>query len=148
MNNYVLGFMFDSTHQNVLLIRKNKPEWQAGKLNGIGGKIEPGEQPFDAMVREFHEETGLIVTRDYWTHFGHMTGIAADAGPWNVELFACEGDWTVAENMTDEILHEVPVAQAHLHNIIPNLTTLLAAAEYCLNQHEPHRNFKIHLQYE
>jgi hypothetical protein len=33
---YVLGFMFDQ-HDNVLLVEKSKPAWQAGKYNGIGG---------------------------------------------------------------------------------------------------------------
>jgi 8-oxo-dGTP pyrophosphatase MutT (NUDIX family) len=35
-----------STRQiEVLLIEKQKPAWQRGKLNGVGGKIEPGENP-------------------------------------------------------------------------------------------------------
>lgn len=65
MKGYVVGFMFSmvefysGTYPMVALIRKNRPEWQKGRLNGIGGKIEPGELPDDAMVREFKEETGL-----------------------------------------------------------------------------------------
>lgn len=57
VNEYVVGIAYDE-HKNVVLIRKTHPEWQAGKLNGVGGKVEPGETPFDAMVREFEEETG------------------------------------------------------------------------------------------
>jgi 8-oxo-dGTP diphosphatase len=53
---YVVGFNF--VCNEVILIRKNKPEWQAGKLNGIGGKVEPGEAPKEAMEREYREETG------------------------------------------------------------------------------------------
>ncbi len=56
---YVLGFLFDINDDTVLLVRKNRPSWQNGLLNGIGGKIEPGETPLEAMVREFKEETGL-----------------------------------------------------------------------------------------
>jgi len=56
---YVVGFMFSERLQTVLLIRKTKPAWQAGMLNGVGGKIEPDELPIDAMIREFEEETGL-----------------------------------------------------------------------------------------
>lgn len=87
--NYVCGFMCSWDIQNFLLIRKTHPEWQKGKLNGIGGKIEKKEQvivqnpddsnpdagywlietPFEAMVREFHEETGIITTRKRWHCF-------------------------------------------------------------------------------
>ncbi len=57
---YVLGFMFDNLMQNVVLIRKNKPAWQEGKLNGVGGKVEPNEGFLLAMTREFYEETGVF----------------------------------------------------------------------------------------
>jgi len=46
---------------NVLLAIKDKPEWQRGKLNLVGGKIEPGESPSQAAIREVKEETGLDV---------------------------------------------------------------------------------------
>ena len=67
---YVLGFLFSLTGNHVALIRKTKPDWQAGKYNGIGGKIEPNESPMDAMRREFKEETGATVT--HWTPVGSI----------------------------------------------------------------------------
>lgn len=57
---YVLGFMFNLAESKVLLVWKNRPAWQAGKLNGVGGKIEEGETPIQAMNREFAEETGFV----------------------------------------------------------------------------------------
>ena len=57
MKRYVLGFYFDG--DRVLLINKTKPEWQRGKLNGLGGTVESGEAPILGMVREFREESGL-----------------------------------------------------------------------------------------
>jgi 8-oxo-dGTP pyrophosphatase MutT (NUDIX family) len=42
----------------VLLVQKNKPEWQKGYLNLIGGVVEPGETPFNAAIRELKEESG------------------------------------------------------------------------------------------
>lgn len=61
---YVLGFAIQQKHEddsmNVLLLRRTKPgHWQHGRLNGLGGKVESGESPRDAMYREFGEETGL-----------------------------------------------------------------------------------------
>jgi hypothetical protein len=34
---YVCGFMFSPDHQVVLLVKKNRPDWQAGRYNGAGG---------------------------------------------------------------------------------------------------------------
>lgn len=67
MQQYVAGFMFSENMDVVALVRKARPDWQAGKLNGIGGKIEPGETPIEAMRREFREETG--VDREAWEPF-------------------------------------------------------------------------------
>jgi 8-oxo-dGTP pyrophosphatase MutT (NUDIX family) len=60
---HCVGFFFDPSRSRVWLVRKNRPQWQAGLLNGIGGKIEPGETPHAAMVREFAEEAGLRFER-------------------------------------------------------------------------------------
>ena len=63
---YVCGFAFSSDLEKLLLIRKARPEWQAGRLNGLGGEIRSGERPVDAMVREFLEESGLSTTPSHW----------------------------------------------------------------------------------
>ncbi len=42
----------------ILLIRK-KRGLGAGKINGPGGRIEPGEEPHECAVRETSEEVGL-----------------------------------------------------------------------------------------
>lgn len=36
-NRYVVGFCFNSDLSQIILIEKNKPEWQKGYLNGVGG---------------------------------------------------------------------------------------------------------------
>ena len=58
MKHYVLGLVFNCDHTKVLLIEKLRPDWMKGRWNGIGGKIEDGEDPHDAMDRECGEETG------------------------------------------------------------------------------------------
>jgi NTP pyrophosphohydrolases including oxidative damage repair enzymes len=70
---YCLGFAFHPV-KGVVLIRKNRPEWQAGKLNGVGGKIEAGESPEQAMAREFEEETGYHTVSSDWMFRGHCVG--------------------------------------------------------------------------
>ena len=65
---YVVGFMIRPETEQVLFIQKNRPEFQKGKWNGIGGKIEAGERPIQAMVREFQEETGVETAVHAWEH--------------------------------------------------------------------------------
>jgi 8-oxo-dGTP diphosphatase len=43
---------------SILLIRK-KRGLGAGKINAPGGRLEPGETPLDAAIRETREEVGL-----------------------------------------------------------------------------------------
>jgi 8-oxo-dGTP diphosphatase len=40
---------------------KKKNDMHAGKWNGLGGKLEPGETPEECAVREIWEESGLSV---------------------------------------------------------------------------------------
>jgi 8-oxo-dGTP diphosphatase len=72
MTEYVLGFLFSPDLSRVVLIRKERPQWQAGKLNGVGGKVDPGEDAYTAMVREFREETGL--TEPSWIQYATIGG--------------------------------------------------------------------------
>lgn len=83
MEQYVLGFAFDRDKKNVVLIEKQKPNWQRGLYNGVGGKINFEESPLDAMYREFKEETGVDIFRSYedknngfnaWNHFATLCG--------------------------------------------------------------------------
>src|SRR5271167_3288640 len=64
---YVVGFLIDPTLSKVVLIRKVNPEWQRGLLNGVGGKVEPGEDATTAMHREFEEEAGVAGLE--WKHY-------------------------------------------------------------------------------
>lgn len=66
MREYVCGFIHH--RGSVVLIEKKNPEWQRGKLNGVGGKVERGELPHAAMVREAFEEAGLVSEAGNWQH--------------------------------------------------------------------------------
>lgn len=96
---YVAGFLLDE-HDNVLLIRKKRPAWQAGLLNGIGGKVEPGETPFDAMRREFREEAQLDDLD--WDHVLTLTFPAGAV--WFFRCFGPTAQLHAARAGTDEPL--------------------------------------------
>lgn len=51
----VLTFLFDKKGEYVVLMRRNKPDWQSGKLNGVGGAVLDGETIKMAAYREFDE---------------------------------------------------------------------------------------------
>ncbi|GAB6926249.1 8-oxo-dGTP diphosphatase [Paenibacillus sp. JCM 10914] len=57
MLNYNICFV--KRGDQILLLNRAKAPWM-GCWNGIGGKLEPGEQPRAAMVRELEEETGIV----------------------------------------------------------------------------------------
>jgi 8-oxo-dGTP pyrophosphatase MutT (NUDIX family) len=85
---YTLGFLFSEDKQRIVLIEKQHPEWQKGLLNGVGGKLEPGETALDCMVREFFEETGVYIPN--WELFatkGAQLNPRDKGGPWRVHLF-------------------------------------------------------------
>src|SRR4051794_33252789 len=122
---YVCGFLFSPDRTRVLLIRKRRPAWQAGKLNGLGGKIEAGETPLEAMRREFREEAGVDVAE--WQHVLTLSG-ADDAGSgrgWAGHFFRAFGDLDAARAITDEQLERHPTRPLppdtipNLHWIIP-----------------------------
>lgn len=92
---YVTGFLFNSNKSHVNLIKKNRPKWQAGSYNGVGGKIELGESPQQAMRREFLEEAGLDIPE--WEHVAVLRG-----KNWENCIFRAFGNPWKASSMTEE----------------------------------------------
>lgn len=119
---YVVGFLFrEMPLAHVALIQKRKPEWQAGKLNGIGGKIELGESAEAAMRREFREETGADVL--IWQPFA-LLAWRSDM----IHFFCARSDQTVIRSTTDEEVDWYPVSLLDRLPIIPNLRWLVPLA--------------------
>jgi len=139
---YVLGFAFNSDISQILLIRKNRPDWQKGKYNGVGGKIldsEKGKTSNVAMVREFEEETGLRTRLSQWTICanlwgnGHNDMIDTD---WYMDVFAIklsDGEFAQAISMTDELIMRFNVADLPMFHCISNLACLIPIAKATLN---------------
>lgn len=124
MKRYVCGFYFDHLLEQVVLIWKNKPDWQKGKLNGVGGKIEDGEIAIEAMVREFKEETGIEHKK--WTELISIIG-----KDWQVVFFCTIGkadEFEYAQTMEEEEVAKIPVDDLDKYEYIPNLKWLIPMA--------------------
>lgn len=81
---YVLGFAFAPKANAVLLFQKDRPAWQAGRINGVGGKVQPHDPDiYEAMRREFAEETGIHTRAADWRHYARM-----ECPVWRIEVFA------------------------------------------------------------
>jgi 8-oxo-dGTP diphosphatase len=137
MQKYVLGFAFSQDLKQVILIQKQKPEFQFGKFNGVGGKIEETDaNPLEAMQREFMEETGCA-TGTQWKKFITM----------NSETWMCECFFTVlipiqfeqiqtqeAELIVKAYVDKLPAnCMRNIHWLIPmalNWDNALTSVEY------------------
>jgi 8-oxo-dGTP diphosphatase len=118
---YVAGFCFSECGKQVALIRKLNPEWQRGLLNGIGGKVEPGESPHAAMRREFEEETGARV--EGWRLF-----CTATTEEDRLHFFTACGDLTALYSAETEEVVTVAVNDIPTLETIPNLRWLVLLA--------------------
>lgn len=124
MIKYVAGFMFDQARSKVALIRKNRPAWQKGLLNGIGGKIDPGETPLMAMIREFREETGYQAPQP----FRHYALIQSPE--FTVDFFFTVGDLDQLKSITDEKIEITSLNEIHVlrKDLVENLPWLISLA--------------------
>ena len=120
MTRYVAGLAFSRGLGHVALIRKQRPEWQAGKLNGIGGHVEPGESTYEAMVREFREETGVLV--EDWNFFAVLYGHG-----WVVFWYWTKIDLSALGSPTDETV-EIVDSELTVPGVIPNLHWIVPMA--------------------
>ena len=124
---YCLGFAFFKDNTMVSLIQKNRPAWQAGKFNGIGGHVEEGESSFDAMIREYKEETGADIID--WKPLCTMEG-----GDFIVDVFVSYDHTKSATplvSVTDEQVVVVSVASVKFNDkqdFITNLPWMISLA--------------------
>ncbi|WP_170221885.1 NUDIX hydrolase [Neptunomonas concharum] len=70
---FVVGFLFNPSLTHVVLIEKNKPLWQKGRLNGLGGLVNDGESISNAISREVFEESGVMLPPQLWSQFHKTT---------------------------------------------------------------------------
>ena len=149
MTRYVAGFLFADLRTRVLLVRKARPNWQKGKLNGIGGHIEPGETPEQAMSREFAEETGIRI--DYWRCFATLIG-KTDDKPWEVFWYvsavAQSADYKLISQPDEPVgWYPLNTCRETMPPVMPNLHWLIPMAKGRIEALENVKHFTIHEGY-
>jgi mutator protein MutT len=90
-------------HGEILLAMK-KRGFGAGKWNGPGGKIEPGETPEATVVRELEEEAGLAVSPEDLVKVATNVFRYADRPEWDqvVHIYLARS-WTGELRETEEM---------------------------------------------
>jgi 8-oxo-dGTP diphosphatase len=130
MNFYSLGFAFNTELTKVILITKNKPAWQAGKLNGIGGKLEVKETLDECMAREFYEETGCNNDPTNWIYVGFMKDRARQ---FYVNIYCTNSlDFEAIGSTTSEEVGVFSVDKLHKENTLDNVEALVQLCKLSL----------------
>lgn len=144
--NFTMGIIFSADLANVYLLRKDHPEWQAGLLNGVGGKLNTGESYAVCMAREGKEESGYS---GEWQHLGSMRG-QNDVGAFQCEVFYSVMAAKVKEPKTCEAekIEKHPVADlpALIPQMVPHLPMLILAS-LAHNAAKPADKFILNVEY-
>mgnify|MGYP001236512231 FL=1 len=49
-------------NKEILLLKKNNPDWQKGLYNGIGGKVELNTTPLETIIKKCQEELAVNIS--------------------------------------------------------------------------------------
>jgi 8-oxo-dGTP diphosphatase len=121
-----LGYVMSPDGRHVLLIhRTTRPgDLHAGKFNGLGGKLEPGEDVVTGMRREIREEAGLecdeMMLRGTvsWPGFGKhgedWFGFIFRIDRWHGDPLAANAEGTLGWHEVDRIL-DLPLWEGDRH---------------------------------
>lgn len=90
-----LGYVWDRTSDTVLMVHRiaRTHDEQFGKYNGLGGKVERGEDVAAGMRRELREEADIEVTSMRLAGTVNWPGFGRNGEDWFGFVFVVDG-WT------------------------------------------------------
>ena len=118
---YVLALLYSADLRHVVLMHRTRPAWQAGRVNGLGGGLTPGESAAAAARREIREECGVdvegwrevLVWEDAQYVMHVMSAVSEQAGDARTledqEVFLADAN-ALPDNVIDNLRWLVPLA--------------------------------------
>ncbi len=106
MKSYTVGFVINKSHKLVLLINKNRPAWQKGALNGLGGRLQESETPNEGIARSVNREANIETNAEQWRKIG---SIENDGDVIYFLTTVYDGETADATTMTDEQIEWFPL---------------------------------------
>lgn len=112
-----------TTGADSLLLGEKKRGFGQGKLNGFGGKLDPGEALLAGALREMEEESGVTVPPASARHVGHLlfTFEGRPGEELHVHVFAARPPFAGAPAETEEMAPQwAPVASLPFDRMWPD----------------------------
>lgn len=135
MTRYVVAIVVDDQNRVLLIQKKRGPASVIGKWNGPGGKVEDGEDLYDAVFRELREECGIAaVVASHRITLQGAPDPETGVDTWSVDFFLI--DLTAAHMDTAHAQTDEPVGIFHMSaalttvEIVPNLRWIIP---FCIN---------------
>ena len=146
-----VGFIFSEDLNSVLLLKKNRPDWQVGFYNGVGGHLTKEEMSkgdwIYSWIREVKEEVNLDLEYKKVIQIGRIVTNDITVIVYAYRLKR-DQEYTM-QQMTDESPLWVIIKLYDTFQIIENLSFFIPLARYVLKyQNNLYSSSRIELHYK